>query len=137
MNACEQSPPQHPPIDGLSLRGSFDDHGPRRKWRTIASTYGDTSNGSSALTPASGQVVTLRTESPHASRVVSPPAASVASAASTCGVGTKCSWKHCRVVTWAMPPAWRAATSAIVRSCAAVIAPPGTLTRIIERPSWR
>jgi hypothetical protein len=137
MNACEQSPPQHPPIDGLSLRGSFDDHGPRNRCLASASTYGVGSNGSSFATPANGQQVQLRTECPQASRVVSPPAASVASAASTCGVGTKCSWKHCRVVTWAMPPAWRAATSAIVRSCAAVIAPPGTLTRIIERPSWR
>jgi hypothetical protein len=31
MNACEQSVPQQPPTDGLNLRGSVDEYGPRSK----------------------------------------------------------------------------------------------------------
>jgi hypothetical protein len=81
--------------------------------------------------------VKLRTESPHASRVVMPPAASVRSAVSTSAAGTKWSWKHCRVVTWAMPPAWASAASATARSWRPPAMPPGSLARIIARPPWR
>ena len=36
MNACEQSVPQQPPIDGLSLRGKVAEYGPRNAARLPA-----------------------------------------------------------------------------------------------------
>jgi hypothetical protein len=137
MNACEQSVPQQPPIDGLSLRGRVDEYGPRSRWRARASTYGVGSNGSSFATPANGQHVQLRTELPHASLVVMPDAASWVSAASVSASGTKWYWTFCRVVTWPLPPPYFSATSASASSCAGVRIPPGSLARIIIRPSWR
>src|SRR5512144_2222957 len=104
MNACEQSVPQQPPSDGLSLRGRLDEYGPRNRWRASASTYGVGSNGSPWATPANGQQVQLRTEWPQASLVVMPASASRRSAASTSAIATKWYWTFCRVVTWPLPP---------------------------------
>src|SRR5438094_762163 len=60
----------------LNLRGSVELSGWRSRYRVSASAYGVTSKRSSAATPASGQAVMLRTELPHASRVVRPASAS-------------------------------------------------------------
>ena len=53
-------------------RGSAWQIGLRRRNRVTASAYGVTSNVSVEQTPALAQAVTLRTELPHASRVVMP-----------------------------------------------------------------
>ena len=63
-----------------------------------------TSNGSSAAIPANGHAVQLRTELPHASRVVMPASASRRRASSTWAVSTKWNWTFWRVVTWPLPP---------------------------------
>src|SRR3569623_3684155 len=105
MNACEQSVPQQPPPDGLNLRGSVDENGPRRRWRARPSTYGVGSNGSSFATPANGQQVQLRTEWPHASFVVLPEAASTASALSASASATKWDCMFWRVEAWPLPRA--------------------------------
>ena len=62
-----------------------------------------TSKSSVGDTPAYGQHVMLRTELPHASRVVSPASASSRIAGSTSCSFTKWNWMFCRVVMWPKP----------------------------------
>ncbi len=68
-----------------------------------ASAYGVTSNVSVLHTPASGQAVTLRTELPHASRVVMSTAASRRIRSGVSSMWTKWSWMSWRVVTCEIP----------------------------------
>ena len=62
----------------------------------------------------------LRTELPHASRVVSPASASMRIAVSTSWSFTKWNWMFCRVVMWPKPRENRSPTSASASSCGAV-----------------
>ena len=73
----------------LNLRGSVELSRCRSRKRVNASAYGVTSKRSSADTPAYGQPVMLRTELPHASRVVRPASASCRIAGSTSWSFTK------------------------------------------------
>ena len=62
----------------LNLRGRRWPSGLRTKWRNAASAHGVTSRSSCGQAPARWQAITLRTVSPHASRVVRPTDAEVA-----------------------------------------------------------
>ena len=68
-------------------------------------------------TPAYGQAVTLRTELPHASRVVMPTAASRRIRSGVSSMWTKCSWMSWRVVTCRMRSEYSSASSASTSSC--------------------
>ena len=94
-----------------------------------------TSKTSSWQTPAIGQAVTLRTELPHASRVVMPTAASRRISAGVSSTCMKWSWKSCRVVTWAIPSEYSSARSAITSNWRAFIPPYGILMRCIPGAS--
>ena len=94
-----------------------------------------TSNVSVWHTPASGQAVTLRTELPHASRVVMPTAASRRKISGVSSMWMKWSWMSCRVVTWQMPSEYSSARSASTRICSGFIPPNGILMRCMPGAS--
>src|SRR5215831_16056424 len=73
----------------------------------------------------------LRTELPHASRVVSPAPARCLMAGGTSWSATKWNWRFWRVVMWPKPREYFSATSARAWSCAASRIPCGIFTRII------
>jgi hypothetical protein len=130
MAPSAQSVPQ--PLKAiLNLRGRLLDSGWRKKWRTVASAYGVTSNAALGHTSASSQAVMLRTELPHASRVVSPASSRRRMMASHRSSFTKCSWMFWRVVTCANPRECSSATSAIATSCCGPRRPKGILMRNI------
>ena len=107
---------------------------PSRKYAS-ARAYGVTSNACVVHTPATGQVVTLRTELPHASRVVMPAAASrrIRSGVSTMWMKWSCtSW---RVVMWLMPSEYSSARSASTSICSASTPPHGILMRCMPGAS--
>ncbi len=132
-----QSPPQQPPKAILNLRGRVDESGPRSRCRVIASAYGVTSKGSCPDTPAYGQPVMLRTELPHASRVVMPAAPRWRTTASTSSILMKWNCMFCRVVMCPFPFDQRSDTSASASSCSGVSTPCGILQRTIIGPSCR
>ena len=77
MFTSPQASPAQPENATLNLRPKSCVSGwPSRNF-AVALAYGVTSKTSPWQTPASGQAVTLRTELPHASRVVIPTAASL------------------------------------------------------------
>src|SRR5690606_33276796 len=96
----------------LNLRGSTPDSGCRRKYRVVASEYGVGSNTSVGEMPAKWHAVMLRTELPHASRLVMPASATRACAFDASATLTKWNWKFCRVVMWPKPRDQLSATSA-------------------------
>ncbi len=87
--------------------------------------------------PAYGHDVMLRTELPHASRVVSPVCARSRIINSASLSSTKWNWTFCRVVTWPNPREYLALASASARICGAVTIPCGILIRIIWTLSCR
>ena len=94
-----------------------------------------TSNVSVWQTPASGQAVTLRTELPHASRVVMPTAASRRMSVGVSSMWTKWSWMSCRVVMCRIPSEYSSASSARTSICSGVMPPKGILMRCIPGAS--
>ena len=129
--------PQQPAKAILNLRGSVAERAPRRRPLVIASAQGVGSKGSAALAPASGQVVTLRTLLPQASRLVRPASAAMRRTFSTSASLTKFSWRFCRVVRCPRPPAWRSVASASARSCGGERTPCGIFTRTIISSACR
>ena len=94
-----------------------------------------TSNAWVWHTPATGQVVTLRTELPHASRVVMPAAASRRIRSGVSSMWTKWSCTSCRVVMWLIPSEYSSAKSASTSSWAASRPPHGILMRCMPGAS--
>ena len=82
----------------LNLRGSRCASGLRRNRSVVACAHGVMSSTSNGHAPARWQPATLRTVSPHASRLVNPAAARSRSAAPTRSRGTKWNWMFWRVV---------------------------------------
>ncbi len=87
----------------LNLRGRRCDSGWWRKCWKAASAHGLMSSASYGQAPARWQPITLRTVSPHASRVVIPTEARSQSAAGTCSSCTKWNCTFWRVVRWPQP----------------------------------
>ena len=87
----------------LNLRGRRWAIGLRRKCWKVASAHGVMSSTSNGQAPARWQPCTLRTVSPHASRVVSPTEASSRRTSGTRSSCTKWNWMFWRVVRWPQP----------------------------------
>ena len=89
--------------------------------------------------PARWQPATLRTVSPHASRVVRPTDASRRSTSGVCSSWTKWNWTFWRVVRWPQPREYVVGDVARAsRAARASTRPYGTLTRTIWLwPPWR
>ena len=87
----------------LELAGQALGVGVVEEVRKVASAHGLMSSTSKGQAPARWQPVTLRTVSPHASRVVSPTLARSRSSSGTRSSWTKWNWMFCRVVMWPQP----------------------------------
>ena len=100
--ACPQSVEQPEKLI-LNLRGRRWLNGFRTKCWNAASAHGVTSRNSCGHAPARWQAITLRTVSPHASRVVRPTAPSARMTSETFVNSTKWICTFCRVVMCPQP----------------------------------
>ena len=120
--ACPQSVSQPEKLI-LNLRGRRWARGLRTKCLYAASAQGLMSSTSNGHAPARWQPCTLRTVSPHASRVVRPTDASCHITSGMSDSSTKWNWMFCRVVMWPHPRLWLSTTEPSRSSWSAVMAP--------------
>jgi hypothetical protein len=97
----------------------------------VAFAHGLMSSTSNGHAPARWQPVTLRTVSPHASRLVSPTEASRRITSGVCSSCTKWTCTFWRVVRWPQPREYSSAMWPSISSCSGSSEPCGTFTRTI------
>ncbi len=106
------------------------------KYALTSSTTGETSNVSSARTPARGQPVMLRTVSPQPVVVFRPAWPRWSRISGTCDSLMKWSWTFCLVESSAYPSPYWLAISPMARKLWGGRRPPGTLIRIMKEPTF-